>query len=151
MLKYLIINAAVLMLTISTSQAMNAWDHPLFTAMRQVESYNGRELVGDHGRSRGIYHIQDCYIKDVNRVYGTRFKLSDRDDPVKAHRIVRLYLAHYCRVYTKLTGKPATCEILARIHNGGPFGWRKKVTIKHWRRVERAMRTFVASEKVRAK
>lgn len=139
------------MLTAVSSQAMDAWNHPLFAAMRMVESYNGRELVGDQGRSRGVYHVQACYLADVNRVYGTRFTLVDRDDPVKAHRIVRLYLAHYGRVYTKVTGKPVTCEVLARIHNGGPEGWRKPATRKHWRRVERAMRTFVAAKKVRAK
>lgn len=139
--------SAAVILTAISSQAMSAWNHPLFAAMRQVESYNGRELVGDHGMSRGVYHIQACYIKDVNRVYSTKFTLVDRDDPVKAHRIVRLYLAHYGRVYNKTTGKPVTCEVLARIHNGGPEGWRKKSTLKHWKRVERAMRAIVANRK----
>lgn len=138
MFKYLLITA-VMLITVS-SQAMNAWHHPLFAAMRQVESFSGRKPVGDNGRSRGVYHIQACYVADVNRVYSTKFTLADRDNPVTAHRIVRLYLAHYGRVYTKVTGKPATCEVLARIHNGGPRGWRKKATIKHWRRVAREMR-----------
>ena len=149
MLKYLVI--MIIFTTVSAAQAMNAWNHPLFAAMRQVESFDGREPIGDKGRSRGVYHIQACYLADVNRVYGTRFTLNDRDNPVKAHQIVRLYLAHYGRVYTKVTGKPVTCEILARIHNGGPEGWRKKSTIKHWLRVERVMRTIAASEKVRTK
>lgn len=134
-------------LTAVSVQAMNAWHHPLFAAMRQVESYNGRELVGDKGRSRGVYHIQACYVADVNRVYGTKFTLIDRDNPVKAHRIVRLYLSHYGRLYTHVTGKPVTCEILARIHNGGPEGWKKKSTLKHWRRVARVMRYIVATRK----
>lgn len=141
---------AVILAAIS-AQAMNAWHHPLFAAMRQVESFDGREPVGDKGRSRGVYHIQSCYVADVNRVYGTRFTPDDRDDPVKAHQIVRLYLAHYGRVYTKITSKPVTCEVLARIHNGGPDGWRKKATIKHWRRVERAMRSIIATRKGGAK
>jgi hypothetical protein len=145
MFKYLLSTAVII--TAVSSQAMNSWNHPLFAAMRQVESFDGRTPVGDKGRSRGVYHIQACYIKDVNRVYGTRFKLDDRDDPVKAHRIVRLYLSHYGRVYTRVTGKPATCEVLARIHNGGPQGWRKKATVKHWRRVERAMRTIIDTRK----
>lgn len=134
-------------LTAAAAQAMNAWNHPLFAAMRQVESFNGRKPVGDKGRSRGVYHVQACYVADVNRIYGTRFTLTDRDDPVKAHRIVRLYLSHYGRAYTRVTGKLATCEVLARIHNGGPQGWRKKATIKHWRGVERAMRYIVVNRK----
>lgn len=132
-------------ITAISAQAMNAWHHPLFAAMRHVESCNGRKPIGDKGRSRGVYHIQSIYVADVNRVYGTKFTLADRNDPVKAHRIVRLYLAHYGRVYTQVTGKPVTCEILARIHNGGPRGWQKKATTKHWRRVSREMRRLAAN------
>jgi hypothetical protein len=136
-------------LAVTTSPAMNAWNHPLFAAMRQVESFNGKKPVGDQGRSRGVYHIQACYIDDVNRVYGTRFTLAYRDDPVKSHRIVRLYLAHYGQVYTQATGKPVTCEVLARIHNGGPNGWRKPTTVKHWRRVAREMRKISTKRRAR--
>lgn len=127
------------LVTATAAQAMNAWDHPLFSAMRMVESSNRALAVGDQGAAVGIYQIHSGYVRDVNRIYGTRFTYADRWDPIKAHCIVRLYLDYYGRVYTKTTGKPATCEVLARIHNGGPSGWKKHATVKYWLRVKRNM------------
>lgn len=123
----------------SKIQAMSTWNHPLFRALRTVESSNRPRAVGDGGAAVGVYQLHHSYVMDVNRIYGTRFTHSDRLDPIKSHRIVRLYLAHYGRVYNKITGKPATCEVLARIHNGGPKGWRKSATNPYWAKVKREM------------
>jgi len=34
-------------------------------------------------------------------------------------------------------GREATPEDLARIHNGGPNGYKSKLTIKYWERVKK--------------
>jgi hypothetical protein len=49
------------------------------------------------------------------------------------------YVTHYGKRYTRITGKPLNMEVAARIHNGGPNGWkesRKPYTDAHWRRFE---------------
>ena len=50
------------------------------------------------------------------------------------------YLRHYGEVYKKETGKDPTVEVLARIHNGGPRGWKKEATRSYWARVERRLK-----------
>jgi hypothetical protein len=47
-----------------------------------------------------------------------------------------IYLNHYGKVYEKKTGKKATCEVLSRIHNGGPNGYKNPKTIKYWNKVK---------------
>ena len=131
---------AVILTAVTPAQAMRAWHHPLFRALRTVESSNRPKAVGDKGAAVGVYQLHRGYIKDVNRIYGTRFTPEDRWDPIKSHQIVRLYLAHYGRVYTRVTGKPVTCETLARIHNGGPKGWRKSATGSYWAKVQQEMK-----------
>lgn len=130
---------AVIMVAVNAS-AMNAWDHPLFVALRRVESSNRVKAVGDNGKAWGVYQIHPGYVRDVNRIYKTRFTYADRLDPVKAHRMVRLYLDYWGKQYVKRTGRPLTLEVLARIHNGGPEGWRKPATATYWRKVRKELR-----------
>ena len=114
------------------------YNHRFFKALRFAESSNRASVKpGDKGKSHGIYQIKSIYLADVNKVYKTNFMLSDRSDPGKAHRIVILYLTYWGRAYTRRTGKPVTYEVLARIHNGGPNGWRKQATIKYWHKVRK--------------
>lgn len=120
--------------------AMNAWYHPLFVDLRKVASSNRVKAVGDNGKAWGVYQIHPGYVRDVNRVYKTRFTYEDRLNPVKAHRMVRLYLDYWGRQYVRKTGRPLTLEVLARIHNGGPEGWRKPATAPYWLKVRKELR-----------
>ncbi|HQG06785.1 MAG TPA: hypothetical protein PLX18_11665 [Anaerohalosphaeraceae bacterium] len=45
-------------------------------------------------------------------------------------------MTHYGKRYKRITGKPATLEILARIHNGGPDGWKKISTAAYAAKVK---------------
>lgn len=87
---------------------------------------------GDNGKAWGVLQIRQEVITDVNRVYKTRYVHADAEDPRKAFAICRLYLGYWGGRYQKLTGKPPTYEVLARIWNGGPNGWRVKATRKYW-------------------
>lgn len=108
-------------------------------AIALVESGGDPQAAGDGGRALGCLQIHHQVVQDVNRVY--RLHLSHRDalDPVKARLICRLYLDHYGRRYCRLTGKVDTLDILARIWNGGPDGWRKPATEKYGQRVRAAL------------
>lgn len=87
---------------------------------------------GDHGRRYGIYQTGIEVVHDVNRFYGTHYVLKDADDRTKATLICTLYLEHWGREYMLTTGKIPTDEVLARIWNGGPTGWKRHATRHYW-------------------
>lgn len=114
------------------------------TAIAIVESNKNDNAVGDNGNAVGRYQIWKAYVDDVNRILKlskstTRFNYNDRRDPVKAAQMVRIYMSHYGKRYKKVTGKNPTLEVYARIHNGGPNGWKKPATIKYWKKVQKEM------------
>jgi hypothetical protein len=109
----------------------------LLPVLAQVESNNNPNAVGDGGKAIGIYQIHAEYWED-----GCNFKQVDwpydwAKRPNKSAEIVTAYLMYYGMVYEKRTGKKATAEVLCRIHNGGPSGWKKKATVKYWNKCKR--------------
>ncbi len=109
----------------------------LLNAIAKVESNCNDNIVGDNGKAFGRYQIHKIYVADVNRVCFTKYTHKDCFDSYKAKKIVTLYLTHYGRLYEYNTGKKATNEVLARIHNGGCFGYKKQSTIKYWNKVKK--------------
>lgn len=112
----------------------------LVDAIGWVESRNNDQSVGDDGKAAGRYQIHMAVIQDVNERCGTSYKAEDRNDPEKAREIMEKYIGIWAKHYEKTQGKPATDEIKARIWNGGPSGWRKKATLKYWKKVQKAMK-----------
>ena len=103
---------------------------PLFTALAQVESNNGQT-------SKNVYQITRQYVDDVNRISDNEaFLYEDRNDRGKSERMMEIYWLYYTQRYIDQTGRTPTWETLARIHNGGPDGWKKYCTKKYWRRVK---------------
>ena len=112
---------------------------PLFAAIAQVESENGKT-------SDNVYQISSRYLADVNRIRAVRilhklnkFNTHDRFDRTESERMMWEYLNYYGYRYRMSTGKNPTAEVLVRIHNGGPDGWRKESTFKYWKKVKAAM------------
>ena len=117
---------------------------PLFAAMAQVESDDGRT-------SNNIYQISDVYIDDVNRIteissitvrqHGCRlpYSINDKFDRAASEAMMATYWLYYGTRYMTLTGERPTVEVFARIHNGGPDGWKKPSTIKYWHKVKAAI------------
>ena len=98
---------------------------------------------GDHGQSHGILQIQRRVLKDVNRVYHTHYTVQDTLKPAVAREICSKYLVYWGAQYTAETGKQPTYEVLARIWNGGPHGWRHRRTKRYWsHRVRPYLRLF---------
>lgn len=123
----------------------------LLIAIMAVETggcQNPLEAEGDYWNGQynsiGCMQIQKCVIEDVNRVYKTNFIPEDRLKQGASFRIARLYLEYWGKHYEKKTGNKATNEILARIWNGGPYGWKKtgkaKANLdKYWAKVKREL------------
>ena len=111
-------------------------DARLLNALVWVESSRNEKAVGDNGKAVGLLQLHKIYVDDVNRILGkNRYSYMDRWNPKKSVEMTVVYLKHYGNRYERLTGKKASYEILARIHNGGPNGWKKAGTTKYWHKV----------------
>jgi len=111
---------------------------PFLLALALVESSNNPRAIGDDGMSWGLYQIRPVYVEDVNRILGAEeYTHRDAFNPAHAERMVEVYLDHYAT--PERLGRPVTDEDRARIHNGGPNGWRKTATVGYWAKVRKAM------------
>ena len=111
--------------TLQTTQAREM--EALLDALASVESNNNPGAVGDHGRARGLYQIHRAYWDDGTRLLGVNWPHSEAFNPEKARCVVRAYLLHY--------GGDRSLADKARIHNGGPCGYRRSSTVAYAQRV----------------
>ena len=113
------------------SNPYNEAGRRLFDSIRQVESghlRNPERAVGDSGASIGPYQIQRRAWADAiefDPTIGGTYEMVM--DTRYAERIMVAYWSRYAPDW-----KP---ETLARIHNGGPRGYRSPKTLNYWRRV----------------
>lgn len=113
----------------SVMVAFNLNLSPLFEAISKVESGNGK-----YGKN--VYQLQDIYIDDVNRILGrNEFKYEDKFDVCKSREMMAIYWGRYGAIYESKTGNSVSYPVLARIHNGGPDGWKKYSTKRYAKRV----------------
>lgn len=98
------------------------------------ESTNGLNIVGDKGNALGPLQIWPVYVGDVNQRFGTNIRNSDclRDRELSI-LVMLAYMNRYAN--PKVLGRNPSFSDLARIHNGGPNGYRISGTIKYWNEV----------------
>ena len=115
----------------------------LLTTLIAVESGGNQNAVGDthlQNKAYGILQIRQPYLDDVNRISGTVITMDEVRKSESVSRWVTVtYLRHYGKFYERKTGKKPTMEVYARMHNGGPYGWRKSSTDEYWRKFQKAM------------
>ena len=109
----------------------------LIPLLIQIESGGRVDAIGDNGLAVGILQLHEIYVQDVNRIWGTEYTPQDRYNARKSAEITILYLWYWGKHYERTTGNRATLEVLAKIHNGGCYGYKKKATEKYWEKVER--------------
>lgn len=107
--------------------------HQVLDAIIKVES-----LAGEYTYNRneplavGILQQYPIYVQDVNRIIGQEFyKLSDRNDPVKAKQMFWIYQQFYNPTFDR--------EKMIRIHCGGPDGRKQDCTLKYFELVKKAL------------
>ena len=113
----------------------------LLDAIEWVESKDDANAIGDNGNAVGAYQIWKIYVDDVNRIFKTWrphpfqrmyiYTYADRFNKEKSREMVTIYLKHY--------GKNKSFEAMARIHNGGPNGWKKECTKPYWLKIKARM------------
>jgi hypothetical protein len=99
----------------------------LLDAIVCIESHCDPNAVGDGGRALGAYQIHRAYWQDGTELVGVDWPHRDAADPKKARRVVKAYLLHY--------GRGKSLLEMARIHNGGPHGDKKKATLPYARKI----------------
>jgi hypothetical protein len=122
---------------VESEKPMNELIAILIPLLIQVESSGNINVKdGDGGKAVGILQIHKDYWKDGTYALGQKIPYARAKDPATAKRVVFAYLTRYGKHYEKTTGKKATLEVLAKVHNGGPDGWKKKATEKYWEKVK---------------
>ena len=106
---------------------------PLLDALAIVESNNNDKAVGDGGRAIGRYQVWRVYWQDaVEHAPELGGEYQDVLSKEYAERVIVSYLHRYA----KEAIAEGDFEKLARIHNGGPKGYKKRATVPYWNRVE---------------
>jgi len=132
--------------------------YDLLDAIEQVESGGNSNAVGDNGEAIGSFQIHKIYVDDVNRLIkaepirynwaGPRslYTYEDRWDREKSRAMTYIYILHYSSIAEWSGAERPTImerfEAMARIHNGGPNGYKKKSTKAYWQKVKAAMTTI---------
>lgn len=114
---------------------------PLVTALIQVESSGGKNLVGDKrlkNKAYGCLQIRKLCLVDVNKKFGTNHTLKDCLDSQKLSIWV---FERYMEIYAtkEKIGRDPTDEDRARIWNGGPDGWQESKTVGYWEKVKKEL------------
>lgn len=104
----------------------------ILNAICLVESGGREDVVGDNGKAIGPYQIHREYWQDAlefDPSIGGKYK--DCVSRGYSEKVV----AAYMRRYAQKAWNACDAEVISRIHNGGPQGYKKEATVKYWHRV----------------
>ena len=134
----------------------------LLDAIRFVESKGDPNAICPDSCCVGAYGITKLYVDDCNRIMvqkklmpiafiGDIFNYEDRWDSNTSRVMVELYTIYYAskawdeiwdsgefETINEQEGFMKYFELQARIHNGGPNGWKKESTKPYWEKVKKA-------------
>jgi len=116
----------------------------LIFALIMVESSGNDGAVNASGECWGPLQIKEIYVQDVNRIAGTSYTHEDAFDRAKSMDMFRIYMEHYAT--EELLGRPPTWEDIARIHAGGPQGWRDPERAPYWAKVQSVLQEMPADD-----
>ena len=106
----------------------------LIMALIMVESGGNDFEIGDDGKAYGCLQMHAAYVQDAAEYAGKDWVHEDAFQRVVAIQIFMAYMARYAT--EERLGREPTLEDIARIHNGGPNGYKKKSTEKYWQKVK---------------
>jgi hypothetical protein len=106
----------------------------LILALIQIESGGNDKAIGDSGKAYGCLQIHDKYVADVAWASGIPYAHEEAFDRQKAIDMFLIYMSLYA-TEGRLNREP-TAQDMARIHHGGPDGWKKPHTLKYWEKVK---------------
>ena len=118
-----------------------------WVAIKQVESSGNENAVGDNGRSIGPLQIQRNYYNDAverspslqsGKYAGYTYENCKGPGSFEYSRAVaESYMNRYAT--EERLGHRPTFKDMARIHNGGPNGYKMEATVKYWEKVNKIL------------
>ena len=122
------------LLILALPQTLTPQQTELVNALIQVESNGQDDAVGDNGSAIGCLQIWKIYWLDATERSNIGGKYLDCFTRNYSIKIFDAYMKRYAReAWTN--PKKFDAEKVARIHNGGPKGYKKTATIKYWKKV----------------
>ena len=122
-------------------------DDKFWDAIKEVESSGDENAVGDNGKSIGPLQIQRAYYDDAvekdpslqsGKYAGYKYEnCMGRGSFEYSRAVAEAYMDRYAT--ESRLGQPPTYEDMARIHNGGPDGYKKNATISYWKKVQKVL------------
>ena len=135
---FTVILAASALGSVSGQSKLRQKQEKLLDALIQVESGGNDKAIGDNGKAIGCLQIWKIYWTDAVERSGLGGSYVDcmRRDYSKC--VVRAYMNRYGGLAWK-TLDGFNAEKIARIHNGGPKGYKKRATKAYWKKVEKVL------------
>ena len=110
----------------------------LLNAICEVESGCDSTAVGDDKKAIGAYQIWKVYwIDAIEHDPSIGGEYEDCYNKEYAEKIIFSYWDRYAT--KKRLGHEPIDEDLARIHNGGPNGYKKDATLKYWNKIKKEL------------
>jgi len=107
----------------------------LILALITIESGGNDFAIGDDGKAYGCLQMHAAYVQDAAEHAGKDWIHEDAFQRDVAIQIFEAYMARYAT--KERLGREPTIEDIARIHNGGPNGYKKACTDKYWGKVKK--------------
>ena len=114
--------------------------YKLILAIIMIESGGDPKAIGDDGKAFGILQIHESYTIDASREAGKPWRHDDAFNHLIAIEMFKAYMARYAT--PERLGRNVTAEDIARIHNGGLYGYRMDSTIPYWNKVRAKLIEF---------
>jgi hypothetical protein len=112
----------------------------LIIALITVESNGNDFQIGDKGKALGCLQLHAAYVQDAAEYAEANWV---HEDAFIRDVAVHIFIAYMDRYATEeRLGRKPTMEDIARIHNGGPNGWKKKSTEAYWAKVEKELNSY---------
>lgn len=107
----------------------------LIMVLIQVESSGNDLAVGDGGAAYGCLQMHSAYVQDAAEYANKDWVHEDAFDRETSIDIFIAYMSRYAT--EERLGRRVSIEDIARIHNGGPNGWKKSATDVYWKKVRK--------------
>jgi hypothetical protein len=112
----------------------------LIISLITVESGGKDFAIGDNGKALGCLQLHAGYVQDAAEYAGMDWI---HQDALVRDAAVHIFIAYMDRYATEeRLGRKPTMEDIARIHNGGPNGYKKKSTEAYWAKVEKELNSY---------
>ena len=113
----------------------------LIEALIQVESRGKENCVGDLHLivpSVGVLQIRPIMVREVNRILAIlgENKCYKNKDRYSRQKSIEMFI-----IWRDFHHKNDSDEIIARCWNGGPNGYKRKSTLRYWKKVKKALKT----------